>query len=318
MLGMFDNANKIVAIIGPTAVGKTNFAVKLSNFGNFEIISSDSRQVFKYLDIGTAKPSIEEQNIIKHHCIDILNPSDYYSAGNFAEDAKKAYFDIINRGKYPLLVGGSGLYIKAMIEGFSLIENYANEKKIDAKQIRLDLEKTHNQYGKDFLYEELKKVDPKSAEIYQDKNPRRVIRAMEYYYTSGKLFSDSIEQENGSNFVPYYIGINHNRELLYKIINQRVDNMWQSGLIEETQKVLAMGYSKDLNSLNTVGYKETISYLDSLITEEQALELIKRNSRRYAKRQLTWFKAIETINWYRIHEINVEKIAEDIKRFYQF
>lgn len=315
---MPNNRNKIVAIIGPTAVGKTKLAMELSSFGEFEVISADSRQIYRYLDIGTAKPNMEEQNNLKHHCIDFLTPSDYYSAGNFANDAKKAYNEIINNGKYPLLVGGSGLYIKAMIEGFSLVENSLNSNATNSKQIRNDLEKVLNQYGKDFLYDELKKVDPKAAEIYPDKNPRRIIRAMEYYYSTGKLFSETFDDNKAYDFKPYYIGLNNNREILYKIINERVDKMWELGLVEETRKVLEMGYSKDLNSLNTVGYKETISYLDSLITKDQAIELIKRNSRRYAKRQITWFKAIKDVNWYRYNELNVKKIAEEIKRFYQF
>lgn len=315
---MPDNRNKIVAIIGPTAVGKTNLALELSSYGNFEVISADSRQIYRHLDIGTAKPTLEEQQSIIHHCIDILNPSDYYSAGNFAVDAKKSYLEIINRGKYPLLVGGSGLYIKAMIEGFSLIEDISTEKNQKIQQVRDDLEKVLEHYGKDFLFEELRKVDPSAAEAYPDKNPRRVIRALEYYYSTGQLFSSTFSIEKYDNFIPYYIGINNNRELLYTIINNRVDKMWEIGLVEETKKVLEMGYSKDLNSLNTVGYKETISYLDSLITKEQAIELIKRNSRRYAKRQITWFKAIENVHWNRINEVNAENIAEDIKRFYQF
>jgi len=318
MLGMHKNINKIAAIIGPTAVGKTNLAVSLSQYAEFEVISADSRQIYKHLDIGTAKPSSEETTAINHHCIDILNPSEYYSAGTFSEDATKAYNSIISNGKYPLLVGGSGLYIKALIDGFSLIESIDYKNSNSITQIRNGLEKILEQYGKDFLFEELRKVDPKSAEIYPDKNPRRIIRAMEYYYSTGKLFSDTLSKDSQQNFRPYYIGINNNRELLYQIINERVDKMWKIGLVEETKNILDMGYSKDLNSLNTVGYKETISYLDSLISKEQAIDLIKQNTRRYAKRQITWFKAIESVNWYKNSELNVQKIAEDIKRFYQF
>lgn len=315
---MLGNRNKIVAIIGPTAVGKTKLAMELAAFGEFEVISADSRQIYRYLDIGTAKPSLKEQSLIKHHCIDFLSPSDYYSAGNFANDAKKVYNEIINKGKYPILVGGSGLYIKAIIEGFSLIENNLISNSNNSMQIRNDLEKVLIEYGKDFLYQELKKVDPKAAEIYPDKNPRRIMRAMEYYYSTGKLFSETFEENKEFDFIPYYIGLNNNREILYKTINDRVDKMWEIGLAEETKQVLDMGFSKDLNSLNTVGYKETISYLDSLITKEQAIDLIKRNSRRYAKRQITWFKSINDVNWYRFNEINIKKIADEIKRFYHF
>lgn len=318
MLGMSNRSNKIVAIIGPTAIGKTNLAVNLSNYGDFEIISADSRQIYKYLNIGTAKPSIEEQKEVTHHFIDLLNPSDYYSSGNFAYDATKVYFDILSRGKYPLIVGGSGLYIKSVIDGFSLKDDTKNNERDAILQIRNDLEGVLEKYGKDFLYDELKKVDPKTAEIYLDKNPRRVIRALEYYYSTGRLFSDTLVNDKQSDFNPFYLGINTNRELLYNNINQRVDKMWEMGLVDETKSILEKGYSKDLNSLNTVGYKETISYLDSLITKEQAIELIKRNTRRYAKRQITWFKSIESVNWYRYNEINVQKMSEDIKRFYKF
>ncbi len=318
MLGMERIKNKIVAIVGPTAVGKTNLALQLSRFGNFEVISADSRQIYKYLDIGTAKPSILEREQLKHHLIDILKPSDYYSAGNYAEDALKKYSEILSKGKYPLLVGGSGLYIKALIEGFSIRDDKQNDAFNSNIYVRKEMEKILEQYGKEFLYNELFKVDPEAAALYPDKNPRRIIRALEFYYSTGKLFSESFNTKNDINLQPYYIGLYHNREILYDIINKRVDKMWDSGLIDETKNILKFGYSRDLNSLNTVGYKESISYIDNLISKEQAIELIKRNTRRYAKRQITWFKAISDVKWHKSNELELNKISESIKRFYQF
>ncbi|HRP01676.1 MAG TPA: tRNA (adenosine(37)-N6)-dimethylallyltransferase MiaA [Candidatus Kapabacteria bacterium] len=310
--------NKIVAIIGPTGIGKSNLAVQLSQYANFEIISADSRQIFKYLDIGTAKPTQEELDSLPHHFINFINPSEYYSAGLFAKDAFQAYKAIVSRGNFPLLVGGSGLYIKALIDGFSSSEDSINSDLEANINIRKDLESILIQYGRDFLHNELFKVDPTTAELYPDKNPRRIIRALEYYYITGKLFSDTFNADIQSDFIPFYIGLNTNRDILYNIINDRVNKMWQMGLLDETQTVLNMGYSKELNSLNTVGYKETISYIESLITEQQAIELIKQNTRRYAKRQLTWFKAINNVNWFKTNELDVPTLAEEIKRFYNF
>jgi len=313
MVGMKRSKKKIAVLLGPTASGKTNLAVQLSQYCNFEVISADSRQIYKYLNIGTAKPLKEEINLVEHHLIDFLKPSEYYSAGLFEKEANDAYNNILKNGKYPILLGGSGLYIKAFVEGFSTPDN---SKEINRTDIKASLEKVLNTYGKDFLYAELKKVDPEIAQVYSDRNPRRIIRALEYYYTTGMRFSETMKDEQEITFEPLYFGIHYNRETLYDRINKRVDMMWQNGLIDEVKQILDMGFSKDLNSLNTVGYKETISYLDNLISEEQAIELIKRNTRRYAKRQTTWFKSIDTVRWIRNEELNPKKIASDLIKFY--
>jgi len=314
MVGTNSKINKIAVIVGPTASGKTNLALQLANFTNFEIISCDSRQVYKYLNIGTAKPTIDQLNQVQHYLIDVLNPNEYYSAGNYEKDATEVYFNIIKKGKIPLLVGGTGLYIKAFIEGLSTEDN--NDNFNERLDIREDLEKVLERYGKDFLYNELRKIDIVAAEKYSDKNPRRVIRALEYYYTHNKLFSETFDKNEHPKFKPMYLGINFLREELYKRINQRAEKMWKDGLVDEVKNILELGYSPNLNSLNTVGYKETISYLENLISKNDAIELIKTNTRRYAKRQLTWFRTLPDIIWYKPENINYKKISDSILKFY--
>ena len=294
----------VIVILGPTASGKTAVSIELSKLIDCEIISADSRQIFRYLDIGTAKPTKDEQAGVKHHFIDFLNPDEYYSAGLFANQAEYTLTEIFNNNKIPLLVGGSGLYIKALCEGlFTEDINY----KLD--NVRENLIIKLNEKGIDELYNELVSVDKASAELYNDKNPRRILRALEYYYSTGiPLSIAQVEKKANKNFKTRYFGIYFDREDLYKRINLRTEIMWESGLVDETQNVLKLGYSPDLNSLNTVGYKECISYLNGVLTKEKAIELTKQNTRRYAKRQLTWFRKNSEIKW--INGINSKILAE--------
>lgn len=310
-----NNSKKIFVIIGPTAIGKSQLALELSKYLPSEIISADSRQIYRYTNIGTAKPTPAELNMVKHHFIDIIEPNEYYSAGNFADDTNLVYNEIINKGKYPILVGGSGLYIKSMVEGFSTKNDISSDTD-EIQKIRINLESLLKSYGKNFLHDELSKVDNISAILYNDKNPRRVIRALEYYYSTGIKFSDTFDKNKPNNYEAFYLGLNTSRAVLYNRINARVDEMWQQGLLEETENIIKMGFDKNLNSLNTVGYKETISYLDGFINKEQAIELIKIHTRRYAKRQLTWFKSIENVEWYNFSDINMNILADKIKRFF--
>lgn len=302
-----DGKNKIIVIFGPTASGKTELSLKISEYFDTEIVSADSRQIYKYLNIGTAKPSDSELNAVKHHFINLLEPDKIYSAGQFAKDANNVINEIIKKGKTPLLVGGSGLYIKALCEGFTVLD----EDKDKREKIRNQLNREHKLKGKEYLYNKLFEIDEKSAKLYSDKNPRRVIRALEYYYITRKKLSDSFEKKENKNYDCLYFGINFEREELYKRINERTEKMWKTGLIEETENILKMGYPKELNSLNTVGYKEVIEFLENNFTKSQAIEEMKKNTRRYAKRQITWFKKYENAIWLK-KNYNIKNVVDII------
>lgn len=283
----------LIAIIGPTASGKTETAVELSRLIPAEVISADSRQIFKYMDIGTAKPTREELDAVKHHFIDIVEPDEYYSAGVFGKEAEIVAEGIFAFGKLPLVVGGSGLYIKALCEG--LFEDVLIHE--GKGEIRMELNSALEQKGIEFLYNELMSVDRESAEKYTDRNPRRIMRALEYYRLAGVKFSSAHANSINKPFNTIYYGIESKREKLYNRINTRAESMWKSGLIEETKSIINKGYSPSLNSLNTVGYKECLSFLDGKMTEKEALDKMKQATRNYAKRQMTWFRKIENVRW---------------------
>lgn len=285
--------NPLIVILGPTASGKTDFSLNIYEQIDCEIISADSRQVYKYLDIGTAKPSRQILNRYKHHLIDFLEPNEEFSAGQFVKLSKEIIEKLYLNNKIPLIVGGTGLYIDALCSAFIELSESSKNNDIRAK-LTNELE-TH---GKEYLYKKLQEIDPASASKYSDMNPRRIIRALEFFYQTGIKFSDAHrELTQPTNYTVFYFGINHERDALYQRINHRTDWMWQNGLIEETKQVLQMGFSPNLNALNTVGYKEVIKYLNNLYDEHKALEEIKKNTRRYAKRQLTWFRRNQKIYW---------------------
>lgn len=284
-------AKLVVVIVGPTCSGKTNLSLELAEIINGEIISADSRQIYKYLDIGSAKPNKNQLEKIKHWFVDYLYPDETYSAGRFEKEAEEIIENIFSRSKIPIVVGGSGLYIKALIDGI------ADPGDIDL-EIRNNLKRELETLGRDHLYDKLKKLDPITAETMGSQNYKRVIRALEVLLSTGKSireFHNSLPLKDKFNFIQF--GLMLERHILYSNINTRVDAMIENGLIEEAKKILNMGYSKNLNSLNTIGYKEIIEYIDGGISLEKAIELIKRNTRRYAKRQITWFKADKRINW---------------------
>ena len=295
-----------LVIIGPTCSGKTSLALNLAKKLNSEIISADSRQIYKYLDIGTAKPTLEELNSIKHHFIDILDPSAEFNASMFEIEALKIMTELHSQNKIPIIAGGSGLYVKALIDGiFDSIDS--------DDDYRIELLEFKNKFGNEYLYEELKKIDPVSAEKMLPQNWKRVIRALEVYKISGEpiwKLQSSHQREVNVNFLQY--GLNWEREILYKNIETRVDKMIEDGLIDEVSKLINK-YDKSLNSLNTVGYKEIIEFLENKISKERAVELIKRNTRRYAKRQLTWFRKDERIKWIDISSLSeIDKVSSEI------
>ncbi|WKZ70704.1 MAG: tRNA (adenosine(37)-N6)-dimethylallyltransferase MiaA [Melioribacteraceae bacterium] len=295
---------QVIVIVGPTCSGKTSLAVNLAKELDTEIISADSRQIFKYLTIGTAKPNLLELSQVKHHFIDFLYPDEDYNVGLYERDATKIIGSLAASNKIPIIVGGSGLYIKAVIDGIVDVDS-DDELREELKQIR-------EEFGNEFLYNELKKIDPSAAETMLPSNWKRVIRAIEVFKLTGKSILEIHNKEtktNNYNFLQF--GLNWPRQILYKNIEARVDQMIENGLVDEVKSILEMNYSKKLNSLNTVGYKEIISYLDNEISLERAVELIKRNTRRYAKRQLTWFRKDERIKWFDLESFEEIEIIKN-------
>ncbi len=285
---------RVIVIAGPTCSGKTSLGLQLAKKLNTEIVSADSRQIYKHLTIGTAKPTKEELQKVKHHFINLLEPNEEYNASRFEIDGLKVLDEIHQKKKIPILVGGSGLYLKALVEGiFNAVDT--DEK------YRQELLEIRKEKGNEFLYELLVKSDPISAEKMLPSNWKRVIRALEVYKLSGKPIGKlqvGYKRKDDYNFLQF--GLSWERSRLYKSIENRVDEMIENGLVNEVREILERGYSPQLNSLNTVGYKEIIEHLDGKISIERAVELIKRNTRRYAKRQLTWFRKDQNIKWFEV------------------
>jgi len=300
----------VIVIVGPTGSGKTKLSLMLAELLNSEIISADSRQIFKFLDIGTAKPTKEELKKVKHHLIDKINPDQDYNASKFAADAEQIIKQIFEQKKIPIVVGGSGLYIKALIDGIA-------ESADTNSELREELLTLRKKMGNEYLYNELKKVDKVSAEKMLPQNWKRVIRALEVYKLTGKpIWMHYQNQQIEREFSFKQIGLNWKRGELYKNIENRVDKMIEDGFIDEVKSILKMGYSRNINALNTVGYKEIIEYLDNRISLDRAIELIKRNTRRYAKRQMTWFRKMERegiiIHWF--HPDNYDEIEKFVSK----
>ncbi|HLQ95055.1 MAG TPA: tRNA (adenosine(37)-N6)-dimethylallyltransferase MiaA [Pseudogracilibacillus sp.] len=290
---------KVIVIVGPTAVGKSAVSLELGRSLPVEIISGDSMQVYQGMDIGTGKISKEEQKAVPHHLIDIQNPMDTFSAAAFQQQTKKLIAEIHERGNIPVIVGGSGLYIQAVLYNYHFSHQKRNEK------VTEQLEKRLEQAGNIALYEELASIDPKHAETIHPNNHRRVIRALEVYYTTQQTMS--AYQEKQKNLKPLYnsfiIGLEMERQKLYDKINRRVEKMLEEGLLDEIRVMLQRGY-REAPAMKAIGYKELIPYLDGEVSLHDATALLKRNSRRYAKRQLTWFKnkMKEDVHWYTMEE----------------
>jgi len=299
----------VIVIVGPTCSGKTNLSLKLSKRIPSETISADSRQIYKFLDIGTAKPSKLQLKRITHHLIDILDPSKDYDASIFEKNAEKIIDGIQNKNKIPIVVGGSGLYVKALIDG---IFDSADRN----EEYRKELLQKRKEFGNEFLYEELKKVDPESAAKMLPQNWKRVMRALEVFHTTGEPIWKHHQKQSSSKEKKYIFkqfGLNWDRKILYENIDRRVDEMIKNGFVDEVKNILFKGYNKNLNSLNSVGYKEIIQHLEGEISLERAIELIKRNTRHYAKRQMTWFRKDKRIEWFDVNEFSdLDQFAEQI------
>ncbi len=296
--------NYLINIIGPTAIGKTSLSIKVARHFNTEIISADSRQFFKEMKIGTAVPEKHELEAAPHHFIQHISVEDNYSVGDFERNAIKKLEDLFQSHDLVVMVGGSGLYIKAITEGLD------NFPEVDP-QIRQNLNKHLEEDGIDWLQQKLFVLDPEYYKSADVQNPHRLIRALEICIETGKPFSSFLDQEKKArHFKTISIGLTADRELIYERINKRVDLMIKNGLVEEARAL----YSKrELNALNTVGYKELFQYFDGDIDLETAISEIKKNTRRFAKRQLTWFRKDENIEWFKYDE-DPQLIFEYIER----
>jgi len=279
----------LITVVGPTAIGKTAMAIQLAQHYNCEIISADSRQFFKEMVIGTAVPSSEELASAKHHFIQNISIFDDYTVGDFERDAIAKLDALFETSDYVVMVGGSGLYIDAVLKGFDDFPDIAPD-------VREQIKSRYEAEGITYLQEALKRLDPVHYENVAKENPQRMMRALEVCIGSGKPYSSFLNiKKNSRSFTPVIIGLEADRELMYSRINQRVDIMVQQGLIEEAK---ALYPNKHLNALQTVGYRELFSYFDGEWTQDFAIEEIKKNTRRFAKRQMTWFKRTNGTTWF--------------------
>lgn len=285
--------NPLVILTGPTAVGKTTLSIQLAKRIGGEIISADSMQVYRHMDIGSAKILPEEMQGIPHHLIDVLEPSKDFNVVIFQQMVKRCIQEIYDRGNIPILAGGTGFYIQAVLYDIDFTENEENTV------CRQELEKIASEKGNTFLHDMLKEVDEKSAVTIHENNVKRVIRALEFFMLTGNRISEhnEAEREKKAAYNACYFVLNDSREALYERIDKRVDDMLQNGLLEEVMALKAMGCAKEMVSMQGLGYKEILSYLNGEVSLERAVYLIKRDTRHFAKRQLTWFRREKDVIW---------------------
>ncbi|HHW60932.1 MAG TPA: tRNA (adenosine(37)-N6)-dimethylallyltransferase MiaA [Syntrophomonadaceae bacterium] len=296
---------KLVTIVGPTAVGKTATAIQVAEKVGGEIISCDSMQVYRGMDIGTAKASIEEQQKIPHHLIDILSPDEDFSVADYQAMAKEKIQDITSRGKIPILVGGTGLYYQAVVDNYYFFPMESRQ------QARRHLENMCADHGLAYLYQILSAVDQEYAIKIGPNDKKRIIRALEVYHLTGIPFSQ-FQIKNPHTYKLLPIGLTMPRDLLYQRIEQRVDQMLAEGLVEEVYRLSQAGYNLDLNAMNALGYKQVYYYLQGWATWEEMVDEIKLETRRFAKRQCTWFRKDKRIHWFDVDKTGselVEKIS---------
>lgn len=283
---------KVIVICGPTASGKTNLSIELAKQINGEIVSADSMQIYKDMDIGTAKPTKEEMQGIKHYLLDFVSPEERYSVAQYKQDAKNVIKEILLKGKTPIVVGGTGLYVDSLI-----YEIEYNDIKID-ENYRSELEKIVEQDGLYKLYEMAVNIDPVAMEKISRNDKKRIMRVLEIYHSTGKTKTEQ-EIESRKNPVEYdykVFAINWDREILYQRINKRVDIMIEQGLIEEVKNILGK-YKNFPTAMQGLGYKEVVQYIEGIYTKEEMIEKVKMETRRYAKRQLTWFRKNKNTTW---------------------
>ncbi len=299
----------LIILTGPTAVGKTNLSIKLSKAVNGEIISADSMQVYKGMDIGSAKITQKEMQQVPHHLIDILEPWEEFNVVVFQQKCREALTGIYERGHIPILTGGTGFYIQAVLKDIDFTENEDNN------EYRLELEALGAKEGSQVLHDMLKQVDPRAAEAIHANNRKRVIRALEFYHFTGERISDhnerEAEKEPAYNFS--YFVLNDERSSLYERIEKRVDIMLQNGLVEEVKHLMDKGCTRNMVAMQGLGYKEIADYLEGKITLDEAIYIIKRDTRHFAKRQITWFKREKEVTW-----VNKPEFGYDDERILEF
>ena len=313
--------NKLIILAGPTASGKTSVSIDLAKRLGGEIISADSMQVYKYMDVGTAKISVEEMQGVKHHLIDVLDPKEDFNIVKFQNMVKCSIEEIVKNGHIPILVGGTGFYIQSVIYDI----DFNNED--DNSSVRKKLEEEYDACGADFMHEKLKKIDIVSAQTIHKNNKKRIIRAIEYFLINNEPISshNEVQREKKSPYDYRFFVLNPPRDILYERINKRVDIMLENGLVDEVKKLREMGLSTANISMQGIGYKEIIEYLDGEVSLETAIENIKQNTRHMAKRQVTWFKREKDVIYvdpfsfesndkivdYMIEKINTERIDNE-------
>ena len=313
--------NKLIILAGPTASGKTSVSIDLAKRLGGEIISADSMQVYKYMDVGTAKISVEEMQGVKHHLIDVLDPKEDFNIVKFQNMVKCSIEEIVKNGHIPILVGGTGFYIQSIIYDI----DFNNED--DNSSVRKKLEEEYDAFGADFMHEKLKKIDIVSAQNIHKNNKKRIIRAIEYFLINNEPISshNEVQREKKSPYDYRFFVLNPPRDILYERINKRVDIMLENGLVDEVKKLREMGLSMANISMQGIGYKEIIEYLDGEVSLETAIENIKQNTRHMAKRQVTWFKREKDVIYvdpfsfesndkivdYMIEKINTERIDNE-------
>lgn len=304
---MDKNMKPLIILTGPTAVGKTSLSIGLAKAVDGEIISADSMQVYRKMNIGTAKIEPEEMQGVRHHLIDILDPAEEFNVVLFKKYALRAMEDIYSRGKIPIIVGGTGFYIQALLYDIDFEEN---DNDMSYREKLQNLADTH---GNTFLHDMLAEVDPESAEKIHENNVKRVIRALEFYKKTGMKISEHNETESQKES-PYnfeYFVLNDARSKLYDRIDRRIDIMVKQGLIEEVKALKDQGYTKDLISMQGLGYKEILDYLDGVTSLDEALYILKRDTRHFAKRQITWFKREKEVTWVDKSEFTSEDTIMD-------
>lgn len=294
----------LIILTGPTAVGKTDLSIQLAKAVDAEIVSADSMQIYKYMDIGSAKVTEEEMQGVNHYLVDEIEPDMPFSVSEYKRMAEEYIDEISSRGKNVIVTGGTGLYLNSLIYDMDFGKSDANQ------ELREELNKELEENGPAYMYEKLVSLDKEAAERIHPNNTKRVIRAIEVAMSGEKMNDFSKDLRYNKKYRPIIIVLNRDRQALYDRINLRVDIMLKNGLIEEVKGLLEKGYTKDMISMQGIGYKEIIKYFDGEYTLDEAIEIIKRDSRRYAKRQLTWFRRYEDAKWFEIDKFDS---AEELK-----
>ncbi|MBE6912971.1 MAG: tRNA (adenosine(37)-N6)-dimethylallyltransferase MiaA [Ruminococcaceae bacterium] len=313
---MENKKKKVICIVGPTASGKTALSVALAKELCGEVVSCDSMQIYRGMDIGTAKPAVDEMQGVPHHMLSVVSPEENYSVARYVEEASLCVDDIISRGKIPIIVGGTGLYVDSLIKGIEFAEFREDE------EYRNELFRICEEKGNTYIHNMLKEVDPERAAEIHENNVKRVIRALEVYKATGRTISehDAESMKKPPKYDAIYIGLMfEDREKLYDRINLRVDTMLKAGLCDEVQKLLESGVSANATSMQAIGYKELVSYFAGNCSLADATEQIKQSSRRYAKRQITWFKRNKNIRWISVDKSkNISDLLQASMNFIAF